>query len=103
MLTAIGSGPAARAQLLERVTAARVLSDLPVGPAALVVAPPDQAVAPTDVEGVLVTERDVGQDDGDRVRRLARVDAPSERPTRWFGRLRRVSSADDAGPRCLGG
>jgi hypothetical protein len=92
-----GSGLVTRYQLLELIAAGRALAKLPVDPAVLVVTPPDEGIRLADVDGMIGAERDVGQDDGDRVRLIPRVDPASQRPARRFDRHCRRQAAEGTG------
>lgn len=79
------------------MTAGRELTELSIAPAALVVAPSDRSHPFIDVETVLGAEPNVGQDHGDRVRRVTWVKATSQCSAWWVDRRRRWLVAQDAG------
>jgi len=95
------SGPVARPQLLVGISAVGGFPEFPIGPATLVVAPADEPLPLSDARGVLGTERDVRQDDRDRVQRIAWIQPTGQRPARRLDHLRRRSSAQGTGgPGC---
>ena len=74
----------ARHEFRVRSTAWRSLIDLSIDAAALTVAPSDECCLVANVERVLGTQRDVGQEDRDRVRRVTGIWASQERAASRF-------------------
>ncbi len=78
-----GIGTCVRGELSVRRAARGGLTRLAVHTALIVVAPSEDEVALTHFAGVLVAQRDVGQDHGDGERVVIRIGSPIERPAGW--------------------